>query len=126
MSLAPQLVQLATRADGLLPRVLGSEVERLQGLGRAASQRPDERAVVRIRHLARAMVELELLQRPERTVPLLGESQSALFQLVGRNEAIVLRRGLAHERQADEENAHDREERTDDERRGQIRTAASA
>lgn len=125
-SFVPQLLQLATRADALLPRVLGSKVERLQRLGRAVSQRPDERAVIRVGHLAGAMVELQLLQRPERAVPLLGKSQSPLFQLVGRNEPIVLGRGLAHERESDEENAHHCEERTDDERRCQIRTAASA
>ena len=125
-SFAPQLVQLATRADALVGRVLGSQVERLQRLGGAASQRPDECAVVRVRHLAGAMVELELLQRPERTVSLLGEREPPLFQLVGRDEPIVFRRRLAHERQADEEDARDREKRADDERRGQIRTAASA
>jgi hypothetical protein len=72
------------------------------------------------------MVELEFLQRPERTVSLLGEREPPLFQLVRRNESIVLRRGLAHERQSDEQDASNREKRADDERRGQIRTAASA
>jgi hypothetical protein len=72
------------------------------------------------------MVELELLQRPECPVSLLGERESPLFQLVRRNEAVVFRRGLAHERQADENDAHHRQEGADDERGGQIRTAASA
>jgi hypothetical protein len=106
--------------------VLGSEVERLQRLGGAASQRSDERAIVRVRHLAGTVVELELLQRPERTVSFLGEGEPLLFELVRRNEPIILRRRLVNEGQADEEDANNRKERTDDERRGQIRTAASA
>ena len=73
------------------------------------------------------MVELELLQRRERPVALLGERQPPLFELVGLVEPVVRRAaGLAQERQRDESHARDREHGADDERRGHARTVAPA
>ena len=61
------------------------------GLGGATPQRADELAVVLVRDLAGAVVELELLQRGERAIALLGERQPPLFQLVRPGERVVLR-----------------------------------
>jgi hypothetical protein len=72
------------------------------------------------------MVELELLQRRERPVAFLCESKPALLELVGLQEAVVTRAWLTQERQGDQQHTGDGEHGTDDQRDGQMRTAASA
>jgi hypothetical protein len=68
---APQLAQLVLAAStkAFLPP-LG--LEGAERLGRPAAQRPDLRPVVLVGDLAGAVVELELLQRREGPVTLLG------------------------------------------------------
>ena len=68
--------------------------------GRLGPQRSDERTVVLVGDLARAMVELELLERVERTIALLHERQPLPPALVEPVEAVVRRShgGLAEER----------------------------
>ena len=90
------------------------------------SQRADEPAVVVVRDLAGAMVELELLEGGERTVPLFREAQPALLELIRRGQPVVACGGLAQEGQSDKHDAGDRKDRADDERSGQMRTAPSA
>ena len=68
---------LARRGRALARR----RIERAHGLGRLPAQRPDELSVVLVGDLARAVVELELLQRRESPVALLEELQP--FLLVG-------------------------------------------
>ena len=53
--------------------MLGAQVERAQRGRRTAPERPDERAIVVVGHLPGAVVELELLERRERSVPLFGK-----------------------------------------------------
>src|SRR5262245_41839629 len=61
----------ATSAIAPIRPALRMCVHRLQRVGRAQSQAPDEAAVVVVGDLARAVVEFELAQRAERTVALL-------------------------------------------------------
>src|SRR3954451_4944774 len=61
----------ATSAIAPIRPALRMSVHRLQRVGRSQPQRPDEAAVVVLGDLARAVVELELAQRNERTVALL-------------------------------------------------------
>ena len=67
---------------GLLLRAV-ERVERLERLGRRAAQRPDQGAVVGVVDLARAMVELELLQRGERAVALVDQRSRCSSASVG-------------------------------------------
>ena len=122
-SFAPQVGPLATSANLILRGVSGTQVERAQRLRRPLPQRPDEVAVVGVRDLAGAMVELELLQRGERTVALLCQLEPALLELVRRREPVFTRLRLTQERQRDEHGARSGEDGADDEREGQIRTA---
>src|SRR6478672_11968943 len=84
-----------------------AQVECPQSLRCATPQRSDERAVVVVRDLAGAMVELELLQCGERTVALLCERQSSLLQFVRSDQTVVPRRRLAQERPGDHCHAED-------------------
>ena len=92
-----------------------------------APQRPDERAVVLVRDLAGAVVELELLQRRERAVALLGEREPA--PLVGspgsraRPRPPPARAGTAARRTARRRRRAPRRGRA---RSGHARTAAPA
>jgi hypothetical protein len=104
-------------------RVPRTQVERTQGLGRPVPQRPDELAVVRVRDLAGAVVELELLQGGESTISLLGELEATLLELIRRGEPVFPRLRLAEERQGNEHHAHDSEGGTDHECRRHIRIA---
>ena len=79
--------------------------ERLAGL---AAERTDERPVVLIRDLAGPVVELELLQRGERTVTLLEQAQTPLVSRV-RDEDVVPSPG-PEERPGDVDDAGDREQ----------------
>jgi hypothetical protein len=106
--------------------LLGAQVEGSQRLRCMLSQRADEPAVVVVRDLAGAMVELELLERGKRAVPFFCEAQAALLELVRRRQPVVAGGGLAQEGQSDKYDARDREHRADDERSGQMRTALSA
>ena len=90
------------------------------------SQRADEPAVVVVRDLAGAMVELELLERGKRAVPFFCEAQAALLELIRRRQPVVACGGLAQEGQSDKDDARNRKDRADDERSGQMRTAPSA
>ena len=71
------------------------------------------------------MVELELLERGERAVALLREASRRCSSSSGGDEPVVACGGLAQERQSDKHDARDREHRADDERSGQMRTAAA-
>jgi len=101
------------------------QVERAQRLGGTTSKRTDKPPVVVVGDLARPMVELELLQRSQRAVTLLGERKPSLLELVRLQKAIVAGARLAQERQGDEHHARNCEHGTDDESDGQMRTAAS-
>ncbi len=65
----------ADRRDVLGRLRLLRPVEGAQRLGRRAAQRPDELAVLLVADLAGAVIELELLQRGQRAISLLGECQ---------------------------------------------------
>ncbi len=106
--------------------VLGAEIERAHRFCRLSSQRPDQPAVVVVGNLPGAVVELELLQCGKRAVPLLGEAQAALLELVRRRQPVVRRGGLSQEGKRYEHDAGDRECCTDDQRRSQMRTTPSA
>jgi hypothetical protein len=80
----PQFGQSAMRAHPLLRRVLGAQLERTQELRGATSERRDQVAVVVVGDLARAVVELEFLQRRQGAVALFGERQPSLSELIGR------------------------------------------
>ena len=69
------------------------------------------------------MVELELLQRGERTVAFLGQLEPPLLELVRRCEPVLPRLRLAQERQRDEHDAGGGEHGADDEGERHIRTA---
>ena len=91
-----------------------AQVEGTQRFRRATPQRADELAVVPVRNLAGAVVELELLERRKRAIAFLGLRQPPLFQLVGPGEPVVLRPRLAQEGQGDERDATHGEDGTDD------------
>ena len=67
-----------------------ADVEGTQRFGGTTPQRADELAIVVVRDLAGTVVELELLQRGERTIALLGERQPPLFRLVRPRKRVVL------------------------------------
>ena len=106
--------------------MLGTQVERAESVGRATTQRPDELAVIIIGHLARAVIELELLQRGERAVTLFRQGKPALLELVRMRETIVLRPRLSQKGQRDEDNGDHGKRSTNNECDGHIRTAESA
>src|SRR4029077_9762565 len=85
-SAEPQFSQLAPGMH-LLLRALG--VERSQRLGGAPAQRPDLGAVVVVGDLSRAVVELELLQRSQGAVTLLGKRDPLLLVLGRLAQAVV-------------------------------------
>src|SRR6476469_130426 len=78
-------------------------VEAAQSRRRRLAQRADVAAVVLVGDLARAVVELQLLQRSERLVALFDERKLTLIGLAGCVEAIVDGRRVAEERQRDEQ-----------------------
>src|SRR6266542_1115423 len=103
-------LELAKRGSGLLP------------------ERTDERRVVLVGDLAGAMIELELLQGSEGAVALLGQLElPAGFgaDLVQAISAAANRR-LSEEREGDEDDACDREQRSEDEGSGHASARASA
>ena len=69
------------------------------------------------------MVELQLLQRQERTVALLRQRQPPLLGSVRPQQEVVARGGLAQERRRDEDGAANGQDRTDEQRDAHIRTA---
>ena len=83
---APHTVQSAG-CSSTLP-FFPARLERTRRLGDPAPERPDERAVVGVGELARAMVELELAQPLERAVALLGQREAAPLELVALREAV--------------------------------------
>jgi hypothetical protein len=101
------------------------QVERAQRLGGTTSKRTDKPPVVVVGDLAGPVVELELLERSQRAVTLLGEREPSLFELVRLQKTIVAGARLTQERQGDEHHARNREHGTDDESDGQMRTTAS-
>ena len=101
-------------------------LERAQRLRGADAQRAHEPAVVLVGDLAGPVVELQLLERGERAVPLLGKREPPLLELVWLQKTIVSGTRLPQERQGNEQHARNREHRTDDQGGGQIRTTASA
>ena len=114
----------SARADRRLRR--GPQVEGAQRLRSTTSQRADEPPVVVVGDLAGPVVELQLLERSERAVPLLGKREPPLLELVWLQKTIVSGTRLPQERQGNEQHARNREHRTDDQGGGQIRTTASA
>ena len=72
------------------------------------------------------MVELELLQRPERSVAHLRELELPLSELTRHVEPVVGGRRLAEVRQGDEDHAADREERSEYERQAHRSVATPA
>ena len=109
-SALPRPLRLHTRASAC------ARLERPQRLGRLAAERADEGAVVVVRHLAGAVVELELLQRPERPVAHLGQLQLPLLELAAVVQRVPLGRRLAQVGQRDEDDARRGEQRAEDER----------
>jgi hypothetical protein len=101
------------------------EVERAQRLGGATSKRTDKSPVVVVGDLAGPVVELELLERCQRAVTLLGEREPSLLELVRLQETIVPSARLTQEREGDEHHTRDREHGTDDQGDGQMRTVTS-
>ena len=95
-------------------RRLGANLERAQCLGRTTPERSDLRAVVVVRDLARAMVELELLQRRECAIALLGDGEPPLLEIVRRLQPIVSYGRLTEERQRDDDRTRDRKRRADE------------
>jgi len=106
----PQLSQLAADTHPLL-RPLG--VERPERLRSSAAQRPDLGAIVVVRDLAGAMVELELFQRPEGAVTLLLERYPFPLTLRGLVEPVVSRVRVAQEGCGNEHHARHGEERAE-------------
>ena len=103
-----------------------AEVEGTQRFGGTTPQRADELAVVVVRDLAGPVVELELLERGECPVALLGQSQPPLLECIGPSEPVISRPRLAQEGQGHEQDADDGEHSTNDERGGHTRTVAPA
>lgn len=100
-------------------------LERQQSPRRLSPQWADEGAIVLVGHRPRAVVELELLQRRERTIPLLEELQPSTLRLVDLVQRVGVGLGLPEERESDEEHTDDRERRGEDERQRQ-RVAGTA
>jgi hypothetical protein len=81
----PNPLPRSAGADRRLHRLLRrlcSGLESAQYLCHPAAERPHELTVIIIGDLAGPVVELELLQRGERTIAFLGERQQPLFRLV--------------------------------------------
>src|SRR5438034_7834267 len=91
----------SARADRRLRR--GPQVEGAQRLRGTTSQRADEPPVVVVGDLAGPVVELQLLERGERAVPLLGKREPPLLELVWLQKTIVSGTRLPQERQRSEE-----------------------
>jgi hypothetical protein len=72
------------------------------------------------------MVELELLQRTERAVALLGERKPPLRPSVRSDQAIVGGDGLPEERERHADDHSDGDERSEDERRRHDEAGANA
>src|SRR5204862_7934749 len=86
---------------------------RLEGLERRhcfAAERPDERAVVVVRDLPRPVVELELLERSERAVPLLQETLATLDGRLGTRPGCACRKERARDEEDAGGNEHSRED----------------
>jgi hypothetical protein len=82
-------------------------LERMERLRSLAPQRHDELSVVGVRDLARPVIELELLERCQSAVALLGQAHA--LALLGRQfgETVVRRRRLPQEGTSDERDAGD-------------------
>ena len=65
------------------------------------------------------MLELELLERPERAISLLEEPEPVPFRIVQIIEHVRLGLGLANERERNRDDARDRERRGKHQRQGQ-------
>ena len=72
------------------------------------------------------MVELELLERPERPVARLGERQPPLLELTGLVEGVTPSLGLTQVGQGDEHDAPGGKQRPEEEREVHGRAGASA
>ena len=109
--------ETTSRPTGATP-CPASDVERAERLSRLTPQRPDRGPVVLVVDPPGAMIGLELLQRRERPIALLGEGEAPpplrceLVELVGEG----LR--LAQERQRDQHDAADGERRAQHDRDG--------
>jgi hypothetical protein len=62
------------------------------------------------------VVELELLERGERTIPFLGQLEPAALEVVKHAEPVVHRRRIAEERPRDHQDGGDCEQRAESER----------
>jgi len=111
--------------DGRLRR-LGTKVERAQRVRGTTPQRADELPVVVVRDLSRAVIELELFERRERLVSLLGEREPPLLELIRRRQTVVARAGLAEEGQCHGDDADDGEHGSDHECHCHMRIAEAS
>ena len=85
--------------------------ERLQRRGHVAAKRPELRPVVLVRHGARPVLELELLERSERPISLFEELQPVPFRVIQIIEYVRLGLRFANERKSDGDDTRDRERR---------------
>src|SRR5262245_55070724 len=115
-SFAPQLSHLARRTHTLLLGRLRLRFQRPQSLSDPQPQRANQLAVVLVGDLAGAVVELELLERRQCAVAVLGDLERALLQRAGLVQPVLRRIGLAEERKRDEQHAAEREHGPDGER----------
>ena len=92
-------------------------IEGAQRLGRRAAQRPDELAVLLVADLAGAVIELELLQRGQRAISLLGECQPLGLPFGRSVEPVVFDLRLAEIRQAHDEHRRGRQRDGEDDRK---------
>src|SRR5262249_61586714 len=114
----------APRPPEPLPLLRAAGVERPQRVGSRAGERADERAVVVVADLARAVVELELLERGEGAIALVEEREPLLLLGRRRIEPVVDGTWLAQERKRDEHDRHDGDQRAHDQG-GHARASAS-
>jgi hypothetical protein len=119
---ALQLAQLAGCADTLPP--FPTRLKRTPRLRDPAAERPDERAVVLVGELPRAVIELELAQRILRAVALLDQREASQLEIVRLGEAVDRRVGLAEERRCHVDNDGEREQRSKQEPGGHAGASA--
>lgn len=104
----------------------GAGLERSQRLGRLPSKRADEAAVVLVRDLADAMIELELLEGGEGAVARLSELEAAPVELVRLLEDVPIGPRLSQVGQCDEDHTSRGEQRPEDQRQAHCLAGASA
>ena len=99
-----------------LPQVPLERLERGRDL---AAQWPELGPVVLVRHRSRPVLELELLERRERTIPLFEQPETAPLVVVELVEVVGFWLGLTDEWERDRDHAGDGECCSEHERQGQ-------